>query len=170
MEIQVGKRIATVELLGKEENRVRLSIDGVEHEVDIIMLRDGMYSVLRDGRSRTVELACTDDRKSYKVTTAFSSRDVRIVDAKARYLRLKRGADERQDDKIVSPMPGKVASIPVQPGDSARAGDTVIVIEAMKMQNSYKVASDCEIKEILVSEGETINANQLLMRLDVINA
>ena len=169
MEIHIGNRGAEVELLSKEENQVRLSIDGKEYEVDITMLQDGVYSILQEGKSYNAELTYSADRKNYKVNTAFSSHNIQIIDTKAKYLRLRRGVDERQDDKIISPMPGKVVHIPVQVGDRLRAGDTVIVIEAMKMQNSYKVTSDCMIKEIAVSEGEAIHSNQLLVRLDLTN-
>ena len=169
MEIHIGNRVADVELLSKEDNQVRLSIDGKEYEVDITMLQEGVYSILQDGKSCNAELTCSEDRKNYTVNTAFSSHQIRIIDTKAKYLRLKRGVDERQDDKIISPMPGKVVHIPVQVGDRLQAGDTVIVIEAMKMQNSYKVTSNCTIKEIAVNEGEAIQANQLLIRLDLTN-
>ncbi|MGL4806296.1 MAG: acetyl-CoA carboxylase biotin carboxyl carrier protein subunit [Bacteroidales bacterium] len=40
-------------------------------------------------------------------------------------------------------------------------------MEAMKMQNSFKVASDCTIKEILVAEGDAVNANQVLIHLEL---
>lgn len=169
MEIHIGNRVAEVELLSKEENQVRLSIDGKEHEVDITMLQDGVYSILQNGKSCNAELTCSEDRKNYTVNAAFASYPIQIIDTKAKYLRLKRGMDERQDDKIISPMPGKVVHIPVKVGDRLQAGDTVIVIEAMKMQNSYKVATDCRIKEIAVNEGEAINSNQLLVRLDITN-
>ncbi|MDD2437309.1 MAG: acetyl-CoA carboxylase biotin carboxyl carrier protein subunit [Massilibacteroides sp.] len=167
MEIHIGSRVAEIELLGKEDNLVRLSIDGQELEVDITMLEEGIYSILKDGESYNVELTHSDNRKRYKVNTHFSSYDVSIVDAKAKYLRLKKGVNERQDDKIISPMPGKVVNIPVKVGDRLLATDTAIVIEAMKMQNNYKVLTDCIVKEILVTEGETINSNQLLIRLDL---
>jgi biotin carboxyl carrier protein len=169
MEIHIGKRVAEIELLSKEENQVRLSIDGQEYEVDITMLQEGVYSILQNGKSYNAELTHSDDRKTYKVNVAFSSHNIQIVDAKTKYLRLKRGADERQDDKIISPMPGKVVHIPIKTDDKLQAGDTIIVIEAMKMQNSYKVASDCIVKEILVTEGEAVNTNQLLIRLDLMN-
>jgi biotin carboxyl carrier protein len=169
MEIHIGNRVAEIELLSKEENQVRLLIDTKEYEVDIIMLQEGVYSILQEGKSYNAELTYSEDRKNYKVNTAFSTYNIQIIDAKAKYLRLKRGMDERQNDKIISPMPGKVVHIPVQVGDSLQAGDTVIVIEAMKMQNSYKVGADCVIKEILVTEDEAINSNQLLVRLDLTN-
>ena len=169
MEIHIGNRVAEIELLSKEENRVRLSIDGKEYEVDITMLQDGVYSILHNGKSYNAELTSSDDRKCYEVNAAFSSHSISIIDTKAKYLRLKKGKDERQDDKIISPMPGKVVSIPVQVGSRLQAGDTAIVIEAMKMQNNYTVSSECEVKEIAVSEGDSIKANQVLIQLRIPN-
>ncbi len=159
-----------MELLSKEENIVRLSIDGEVHEVDVTMLQEGVYSILRDGKSYNAELTSSDDRLSYQVNTLFSSHHIQIIDTKAQYLRLKKGSDDRQDDKIISPMPGKVVHIPVQVGDTLAAGETAIVVEAMKMQNNYKVSSDCIIREILVAEGEAIQTNQVLIRLELIQS
>ena len=88
--------------------------------------------------------------KKYKVNTHFSSFDVDIIDTQAKYLRMRKKEDESQDDKISSPMPGKVVKILVKEGDIVKSGDTVLVIEAMKMQSNYKVSSDCTIKEICV--------------------
>ena len=82
---------------------------------------------------------------------------------------MRKGAEEKQEDKIVSPMPGKVVKIPVKVGDRLQAGDIVVVIEAMKMQSNYKVSSDCVVKDILVNEGDSVNSNQVIMTLDVIN-
>ena len=79
----------------------------------------------------------------------------------------KKGEDE-QNDRITSPMPGKVVKIPVTAGQEVKAGDTAIVIEAMKMQSNYKVTSDCTVRDILVNEGDSVNANQVLIVLDII--
>ncbi len=64
-------------------------------------------------------------------------------------------------------MPGKVVKIMVSVGDQLKAGDTALVIEAMKMQSNYKVASDCTIKEILIQEGDAVNGDQVLIKLDL---
>jgi biotin carboxyl carrier protein len=167
MEIHIGNRVAEIELLNKEDNQVHLSIDGKEYEVDITMLQEGVYSILHNGKSYNAELTSSDDRKNYEVNTAFSSHNIQIIDTKAKYLRLKKGKDERQDNKIISPMPGKVVNIPVKAGSKLQAGDTIIIIEAMKMQNNYTVSSECEVKEVLVNEGDSIKANQLLIRLNL---
>ena len=55
-------------------------------------------------------------------------------------------------------------------GDVQResSGDIVVVLEAMKMQSNYKVTSDCTVRDILVNEGDSVNANQVLIVLDII--
>ena len=106
--------------------------------------------------------------KSYDVSMFYRSYHVDIVDTQAKYLHMKKGADEKQGDKIIAPMPGKVVSIPVKAGDRLAAGDIAVVLEAMKMQSNYKVNADCVVKNILVNEGEPVNANQVLVELELI--
>ncbi len=168
MEVKIGNRTAEIELISKEANNVTLSIDGKVYEIDVTMVEDGLCSILHQGHSYTAELIRMGNGKKYKVNTLFSSYNVDIIDSTAKYLRLKNGDNnEIQDNKIVSPMPGKVISIPVKPGDKLQAGDTAIVIEAMKMQSNYKVSSNCIVKEILVAEGDAVNSNQTLILLDL---
>ena len=161
MEIHIGNRVADVSLLGKEGNKVRLDIDGQSYEADIVMAENGACSILHDSHSYNAELIRSEGGKNYQVNTLFSSYSVDIIDSQAKYLRMRKSSEEKQGDKVVSPMPGKVMKIP--------AGDIVAVLEAMKMQSNYKVSSDCQVHEILVKEGDTVNANQVLMTLEVIN-
>ena len=165
MEIRIGDRVADVQLLSKEGNNVHISIDGVEYEVDVAMVERGGCSVLYAGKSYNAEFVRSENGKNYKVNTNFSTYDVEIIDSSAKYLRMKKGNDELQDNKIVSPMPGKIVSIPVCVGDHLNAGDTAVVIEAMKMQSNYKVTSNCTVKEILIKEGDTVSTDQVLILL-----
>ncbi len=168
MEIHIGDRVADVELISKEGNKVQLSIDGTPYDVDIVMAENGNCSVLHEGNSFNVEFIRNEGGKKYDINILNRSYVVDIVDTQAKYLRMKRGSEEKQDDKLVAPMPGKVVKIPVQVGDHLAAGDTAIVLEAMKMQSNYKVSSDCVVREILVNEGDTVKANQVLIMLDII--
>ena len=168
MEIHIGDRVADVSLVNKEGNKVQITIDGKPYEVDIVMAENGSCSILHDGDSYNAELIHHEGKKSYDVNIFYRSYHIDIVDSQAKYLRMKRGSEEKQDDKLVAPMPGKVVKIPVQVGDHLAAGDTAIVLEAMKMQSNYKVSSDCVVKEILVNEGDTVKANQVLIMLDII--
>lgn len=168
MEIHIGDRVADVTLVNKEGNKVQLTIDGVPYDVDIVMAENGSCSILHEGKSYNAELIRKEGGKSYTVNAHYQSYNIDVIDSQAKYLRMRKGADEKQMDKIISPMPGKVVKIPVQAGDRLQAGDIVAVIEAMKMQSNYKVSSECVVKEILVNEGDSVNSNQVIMTLDII--
>ena len=168
MEIHIGDRVADVTLVSKEGNKVQLTIDGVPYDVDIVMAENGSCSILHEGKSYNAELIRKEGGKSYTVNAHYQSYNIDIIDSQAKYLRMRKGGDEKQQDKIVSPMPGKVVKIPVKAGDRLQAGDIVVVIEAMKMQSNYKVNSECVVKKILVNEGDSVNSNQVIMTLDVI--
>lgn len=169
MEMHIGDRVADVTLVNKEGNKVELTIDGKPIEVDIVMAENGSCSILHNGNSYNAELIRGEGVKSYDVNMFYRSYHVDVVDTQAKYLRMRKGADERQSDKIVAPMPGKVVSIPVSVGDRLNAGDIAIVLEAMKMQSNYKVTSDCTVKSILVAEGDAVQDNQTLIELELSN-
>ena len=168
MEIHIGNRVAEIELVSKEDNKVVLTIDGKTFEADVVMAENGTCNILMDGRSSNAQLIRRDNGKNYKVNTHYSSFNVEIVDSQAKYLRMRKKGEEEQNDCITSPMPGKVVKIPVAVGQEMKTGDTAIVIEAMMMQSNYKVTSDCRIKEILVQEGDNITGDQTLITLEPI--
>ena len=141
MEIHIGDRVADVTLVSKEGNKVQLTIDGVPYDVDIVMAENGSCSILHDGKSYNAEMIRKDGGKSYTVNAHYQSYNIDIIDSQAKYLRMRKGSEEKQQDKIVSPMPGKVVKIPVKAGDRLQTGDIVVVIESMKMQSNYKVNS-----------------------------
>ncbi|WP_071145701.1 acetyl-CoA carboxylase biotin carboxyl carrier protein subunit [Bacteroides ihuae] len=167
MEIHIDNRVAEIQLVSKEGNNVVLSIDGKEFVVDVVMAENGACSILHDGKSYNAQLIRQDKSKKYQINTFSSSFNVEIVDTQAKYLQMKKKAMDMPEDKITSPMSGKVISIPVSEGQSIKAGDVLIVVEAMKMQNNYKASSDGKVKNILVKEGDTINGNQILITLDL---
>ena len=169
MEMHIGDRVADVTLANKEgKPRGTRPSTAKPCVVDIVMAENGSCSILHDGNSYNAELIRGEGGKSYDVNMFYRSYHVDVVDTQAKYLRMKKHADERLSDKIVAPMPGKVVSIPVQPGDELKAGDIAIVLEAMKMQSNYKVSSDCRVKNILVTEGEAVQDNQTLIELELI--
>ena len=168
MEVQIADRTAEVELIEKNGNGIRLSVDGKAYDLDMVMTDRGICSVLCDGRSYDMEVERREGGKNFTVNSRFASYEVSIVDAQARYLRNRRRDDTRQDNDLCAPMPGKVVRVMVQPGDRVAAGDTLLVFEAMKMQSNLKVTGDCTVREILVAEGETVAGGALLVKLDVL--
>ena len=84
MEIHIGNRVAEVELVSKEDNKVVLTIDGKPFEADVVMAENGTCNILMDGRSSNAQLIRRDNGKSYKVNTHYSSFNVEIVDSQAK--------------------------------------------------------------------------------------
>src|SRR5262245_32943540 len=69
---------------------------------------------------------------------------------------------------IESPMQGTAVSIAVIAGDTVKAGQTVVLLESMKMLHDVKVPSPGIVSEVLVDEGATVMPNQVLCRVDVV--
>ena len=163
MEVHVGNRVANVELISKEGNKVSIKIDDKQYDIDFVMTENGVCSILTgDGKSYNAELKRSDDGRNYTVNTHFNSYPVEIIDSQAKYLRNRKKTDTGEvQDRIFSPMPGKV----VKAGDKVKAGTSVIVVEAMKMQSDYKVNADCVIKAVLVKENDIVDGNQTLIQL-----
>ena len=163
LEIKINDRTANVKLLKHESNIYEIEVDGKVYKIDALMVEKGVYSIIHNNISHNVELIEKNDHRHFNVNTYYHSYDMEIIDAEARY-KMNRSADELDDiRKIASPMPGKVVKIPVKIGDEVKAGDTVIIVSAMKMESEYKVQKDRIIKEILVKEGDTVDGNQTLV-------
>lgn len=67
---------------------------------------------------------------------------------------------------IKSPMPGMIVKINFKIGEKMMKGDTVLVLEAMKMENEIKSPSECFLKEILVSTNESVEKGQILFSIE----
>jgi len=65
--------------------------------------------------------------------------------------------------RIVAPMPGKIVRVGVKPGEAVRARQTVVVIEAMKMENELKASRDGAVSELHAKEGASVDAGALLV-------
>jgi len=163
-EVKMGDRIANVEILSRNGSKIYIAVDDKRYNVDLEIVESGVYSIICDNTSYNIELANTDGGKKYHVTTFYRSYNAEIIDAESKYLKSRKKSFEEEGEAVIStPMPGKVVKIPVKVGDNVKEGNTVIIVEAMKMQSEYKVKKDRIIKDILVKEGDTINADQPLI-------
>ena len=67
---------------------------------------------------------------------------------------------------VITPMPGKIVAIKVSPGDRVSAGDELVVLEAMKMEQSIRSPSDGVVKEIIAKEGQAVAHGDILLVLE----
>ncbi len=70
------------------------------------------------------------------------------------------------DDALLSPMPGTVLDICVSPGDEVYAGETLIILEAMKMENEINSHKTGRIREIFVKKGDSVNTGDILLAVE----
>ena len=64
--------------------------------------------------------------------------------------------------QITSPMPGTILKLNIAEGQAVKAGDVVLILEAMKMENEIVAPCDGTIKQLLVSKGSTVDTDQIL--------
>lgn len=168
MDIQVGNKTYEVTLLNKDGNNVSIDIDGKVYDVDVAMLQNGTCSILYDGNSYNAEYVKGEGGKHYNVNLNYSTYQIDMLDSQAKYMKMrKKKHDSVQADTITAPMPCKIVKMYCKPGDAVKAGDTLFTMEAMKMQSNYKVAADCEVAEVLAQDGDTVRAEQVLVRLKI---
>jgi biotin carboxyl carrier protein len=167
MDIKIDQRIAKVELVKSNNNKISIKVDYKLYDIDIVMVESGSYSILHEGKSFNIELIKNSSGKKYSINTLYKSFDVEIIDAETRYLESRNKSklgDER--NTISSPMPGKIVKIPVKVNEMVKSGQPVIIVSAMKMESEYKVGRDCIIKQILVKEGDIIFGHQPLILIE----
>ena len=132
---------------------------------DIDVVQDGEFLITRiNGVNHKVRLAHASD-KSYEIE--INNRIYRVkledeLDLLINSMGLK-GKRNHILSEIKSPMPGLVFKIMKQAGDTVIAGETVLILEAMKMENSIKSPNDGVIKEIFVIEGQAVEKGSILL-------
>lgn len=164
-EISLNGDQEEIEILHREGNALHVKVGDREYNLDIAEVEDGVYSILLDGKSFNVELIQLENKK-YAVNTLYDSFDVEIIDAESKYMKNRKKNDDEEQSFIFTPMPGKVVKILVEEGQEVKAGETLVIVSAMKMESEYKVSSDRVVKEILVKEGDNIEGNQPIITLE----
>jgi biotin carboxyl carrier protein len=70
------------------------------------------------------------------------------------------------DNAVTAPIPGTVLKILVQPGDKVRAGQNLMILEAMKMENEILAPRDATVVQISVSVGSNVSTGDVLLQLE----
>lgn len=100
----------------------------------------------------------------YTVYTRSSYRNVRIYNDEALlHESLKKGGQLGGGDNLVAGMPGKIVKIMVGVGDVVKAGQPILIMEAMKMENEMRATAEVKIKDILVKPADSVESGQTLV-------
>jgi biotin carboxyl carrier protein len=167
MEITLNNRTAHVELVARSGNLATISVDGKIYEIDIARVEEDAYSVLLGGLSFNVEVVPGETPRQFQVNTYRFSYTAEVIDAEEKYRRSRgRGKTLTGDKSVVAPMPGKVVKILVAPGQEVEAGQTAIIISAMKMESEFRVKTPGRVSRINVKEGDTVEGRQVLIVIE----
>lgn len=135
----------------------RCLLDGREVPVDIAQVATDRLSMLLNGRS--YDVICGSDGT---ITVGERKYLVTATDPRSWRSRHQSAAGAQGPQKLTSSMPGKVVRVLAASGSKVVAGQGLVVIEAMKMQNEVRSPRDGTVGAILVREGSNVNAGQVL--------
>jgi propionyl-CoA carboxylase alpha chain len=165
--VRVGGQDVTVEVVEREAGLFVRVGDGPERSVDVISRSvEGEMALLLDGT--VVRALIGAGAEGYTIVSSGRSVDVGVLDERAARLASATAGSRPStaDTSIRAPMPGLVVAVNVEPGQSVAKGMTIVVLSAMKMQNELTARDDATVKEVLVSAGQTVNQNQVLVTLE----
>jgi 3-methylcrotonyl-CoA carboxylase alpha subunit len=138
----------------------RIDIDGTTTDVAGARMADGALSARFDGEGRRFEV----DLDPQRTMTHDGQRRLRLEPVGV--YRRDAGAAGDGGNRVLAPMPGRVVVVKANAGDEVRAGEEVLVIEAMKMELSLKAPRDGRINEVRAKAGDFVEADAVLVVLD----
>ncbi len=165
---------------GGEGQQRKISIEGATHGIDWCQVAPlaadaggqgsvgGRYSLLIAGKSYEVfarRLNKPGEKGNrYEVLVAGQRFEVEVEDEREKALSGSiQSAHEPGEAMIRAPMPGLVLGVPMNPGAKVARGQTVVILEAMKMENDLGSPIAGTVKEVRVSKGQTVNQGDVLM-------
>jgi len=128
---------------------------------------DGTYRVAVAGKNYTISaIEGPDAGGKMIVRISGVEREVTILDERALLLdRMGMSTgDTKADLELCAPMPGKVLSVLVKPGDKVNPGDSLLVLEAMKMENVIKSSLEGTVEEVPANADSAVEKGELLVK------
>ena len=130
----------------------KYTINGNKYEVTIAGIEDNIANVVVNGEEYKVEMEKEPEPQKKKVVVKPVAPQPTATQA------LTPGSNVRvnMNNAVKAPLPGVITEIKVAVGDEVKAGDTVVVLEAMKMANNLDTEKGGKVTAILVQEGESV--------------
>jgi biotin carboxyl carrier protein len=138
-------------------------------KADLIALSPVSFNLIKDHRSVNAKLLeANSTAKRLTIEIEGERFDIEIKDELDQVLeQMGFGkASVKQEKEIKAPMPGMVLDIAVSDGQKVREGDKLLILEAMKMENSIMIQTNATIKKVSVSAGQAVEKGQVLIELE----
>lgn len=164
-QIQIGDQTydLTVEPAGE---LYTVTVGGVSRTVSVEEINANRSLFLIDSLSREIDLSRRDGR--WAVFIEGRQFDVGVVDYHLAELQKTAGVKHaaHMPKELRAPMPGKVLTVAVGPGDTVSKGDTLLILEAMKMENLIKATGDGVVKSVAAGPGVSVEKGERLLEFD----
>ena len=160
---EIGNEKHTLDIK-REDDRVIAEVDGRRYELLVREPVDDSYLLIADGAVYECRVDRDEARRgSVSVHTRNHAYQIKLIDPKR--LRAAQSAGAQTDgsaQKVVAVMPGKVVRVLVEEGALVEAGQGLLVVEAMKMQNEMKSPRAGRVAQLQAKAGATVNAGDVL--------
>ncbi|MBP5386820.1 MAG: biotin/lipoyl-binding protein [Prevotella sp.] len=141
-------------------------VNGVDYQVEIEEIEGNIAKVTVNGKPFEVELAQPVKAKPQpKRVQVQAPAPAATASEPEKGPAIKPKAAVGAGNKVLAPLPGTITDVKVAVGDTVKAGDTVIVLEAMKMQNNIEADCDGKITSVLVTRGDTVMEGATLVTI-----
>ena len=154
------------------KGKVKVIVDGVPYEVEVEELGGGKFKVSFEGESYEIEakdlgipMGALQAPSAAPVQAGAPVATPAPAPAPSAPVGVSSAPVPAGENVVTAPMPGKVLRILVREGDEVKAGQGLLVLEAMKMENEIPSPKDGVVKKILVKEGDTVDTGQPLIEL-----
>lgn len=147
-------------------NKYQYKVQGVDYDVEIVDVEGNIAKVSVNGIPFEVELK-EPIKASHmpKRPTVKPAAPTAAVPVAAAPKAEKPAAAAGTGTKIKAPLPGTITEMKVKVGDTVKNGDTVVVLEAMKMQNNIEAECDGTVTSVLVNSGDTVMEGDTLITI-----
>jgi len=142
----------------EKEGLSLFSMDGEQKEIEFLRIEENIYSILVNNESITVGIF-----KEGKKLQVFYEGDLYEIESVSG--RDASQAEGTQSLNVTAPMNSRVVKILKKQGERVEAGESVVVVEAMKMESELKASASGTIKEIRVKEGDAVEKDSILVAL-----
>jgi biotin carboxyl carrier protein len=163
-EIHIAGKNCTVELT-RAADRWQISLDGQLTNADAVEISPNIFSILLNGQSHEIRITPQPDG-TLTLQSADHEFAAEVVDPRAWSGRRHGHVEAQGRQQIIAPMPGKVVRLLVKTGDKVEAGQGILVVEAMKMQNEVRSPKTGTVERLQAQEGQPVNAGQVLAWID----
>lgn len=139
-------------------------LNGEPREVDFLQLGPALYSVITENKS--LQIVIDEDGDTVQVLMGGRMYETRVLDERALLMAQRKGGLMGGSGEVAAPMPGLIVTVPVEEGQEVVGGQTVIILESMKMQNELKSPIDGVVIEVKVESGQTVDKNEILIVIE----